>query len=167
MKILSFLLLALASVPAFGQAAIPTATAQIIGTKNEQYGSVRVTETPQGLLVHLEARSLPAGWHAIHFHAVSNCTAADFSSAGDHATHGMQGHGYLDTTGPHLGDLPNLYVHSDGLAFAEYYLTGIRLSELMDADGAALIIHDKTDDYKTQPSGMSGNRIACAALKRL
>ncbi len=109
----------------------------------------------------IEATGLPAGVHGLHLHAVGRCDAPDFTSAGPHWNPTNREHGSENPAGPHLGDLPNLTVGPDGRG-------GVTLAVppgLLDGDGAALVIHAEPDDYRTDPSGNSGARIACAVLK--
>jgi len=136
-------------------------------------GSVTVTESPAGVLVHVEAKGLPPGWHAMHFHDKGDCSDPKLANAGAHINmldHKRE-HGLLAVGGPDHGDLPNLYVAADGTGKAEVFSTYLSLRSgggrpvLLDADGSALIIHANPDDYTTQPIGGAGARIACAVLK--
>ncbi|MDF0490328.1 superoxide dismutase family protein [Sphingomonas sp. H39-1-10] len=134
-------------------------------------GTVSVTETPRGVLLRVEARGLPPGWHGMHFHEKANCSDAAFKSAGAHV-HAMTPvvHGFLVADANDAGDLPNLYVAPDGTATVELHSTLASLTgsggrpALKDADGSALVIHANPDDYKTQPIGGAGDRIACAVI---
>ncbi len=136
-------------------------------------GSVTITESPAGVLVHVEAKGLTPGWHAMHFHDKGDCADAKLANAGAHINmvdHKRQ-HGLLAVGGPDHGDLPNLYVAPDGTGRAEAFSTYVSLRNgggrpvLLDADGSALIIHANPDDYTTQPIGGAGGRVACAVLK--
>jgi len=135
--------------------------------KGKLVGTVLLVETPHGLLVRGTLSGLPPGTHAIHFHETGKCEPP-FKSAGGHfnPTHRM--HGFMDPAGPHAGDLPNLVVPKDGRLDFELFADGLTLSPgpntVLDADGTALVIHAKSDDYRTQPSGDSGDRIACGVI---
>ncbi len=80
-------------------------------------------------------------------------------------------HGYEAAKGPHLGDLPNLVVPESGEAEVEIFAKGLALTAgkphaLLDGDGAALVVHGGPDDYRTDPAGASGDRIACGVVPR-
>jgi len=127
-------------------------------------------ETPNGVLLKVDLRHIEAGVHALHVHAVGKCERPDFTSAGGHwAPEGRQ-HGILDPKGPHAGDLPNVHVFAAGKASVELFLKEVRLGAgthpLLDADGAALVLHAGEDDYHTNPAGDAGDRIACGVIAR-
>lgn len=136
-------------------------------------GTVTLTEAPNGVLLRLEARGLTPGWHGLHFHEKGDCSAAGFTSAGAHV-HGKASvvHGLLNPDGNEAGDLPNLHVAADGTGTAELFSGYVSLSgagarpALMDTDGSALVIHANPDDYKTQPIGGAGPRVACGVIPR-
>lgn len=142
------------------------------GLDGREHGWVRVTETASGVLLRVEATGLPPGWHGMHFHEKGDCSDAAFTSAGGHV-HAAKPlvHGFLVEGANDAGDLPNLFVHTDGSATVELHSTLVSLSgaggraALKDADGAALVIHADPDDYRTQPIGGAGARIACAVLR--
>ncbi len=129
-------------------------------------GTVTVTAAPKGVLVHVEAAGLTPGWHGMHFHEKGDCSDAAFKLSGGHV-HGAGApvHGLLNPAANDMGDLPNLYAAADGTAKAELFSSLVMLAALRDADGSALVIHAAPDDYRTQPIGASGARIACAVLK--
>jgi Cu-Zn family superoxide dismutase len=139
-----------------------TMTATLVGRDGKQHGEVRVRETQAGLLVDLDLNGLPPGTHAFHVHAVGRCEPP-FESAGDHLAMGKS-HGFLANGGPHPGDFPNLEVGSDGRVRQTLRAPDLRLTDVHDADGAAFVLHAGADDYTSQPSGNSGDRIACAAI---
>lgn len=131
-------------------------------------GAVTLTETASGaILVRIEASGFEPGWHGFHIHENGICTG-DFESAGGHVAAGLS-HGLAAQDGPHPGDLPNIYVHDDGVVRAEFFTRGVTLSaegdvRLLDDDGAAVVIHAGPDDYTSQPSGNAGARVACGVL---
>jgi len=133
-------------------------------------GTVTMTETGSGIvLVVVDAKGVPAGTHGIHIHETGKCDAADgFKSAGGHLARGLQ-HGLEVENGPHPGDLPNVHVQDDGVLQAEFFTRGFTLGtegdqRLKDDDGSAVVLHAGADDYKSQPSGDSGDRIACGVI---
>jgi Cu-Zn family superoxide dismutase len=97
------------------------------------------------------------------------CDSPDFSRAGAHWNPSGRLHGSENPQGPHLGDIPNLVVGSDGRGMVEFTIAGAQLESgahrLLDDDGAAVVIHADADDYRTDPSGNSGARIACGVLR--
>ena len=112
---------------------------------------------------------LSPGAHGVHLHTTGSCTAPDFASAGAHLNPGGHQHGTSNPAGPHLGDLPNITVGSAGTGTVSATLSGTRedvLARLFDADGTAVVVHANADDYRTDPSGNSGGRIACGVLTR-
>jgi Cu-Zn family superoxide dismutase len=115
---------------------------------------------------------LPHGIHGIHVHAVGRCEPPDFASAGPHWNPEGKKHGLSNPQGPHAGDLPNVDVAADGVLGQAVTLANATLTGpagdprvLLDADGAALVIHAQADDNMTDPSGNSGARIACAVIQ--
>lgn len=97
------------------------------------------------------------------------CEGPAFTSAGGHLNPGEKQHGTLNPAGSHTGDLPNLNIVSNGAGTLSVELSGTRAeleAALFDADGTALVIHATADDYKTDPTGNSGARIACGVLTR-
>ncbi|MBO1324288.1 superoxide dismutase family protein [Acetobacter sp. TBRC 12305] len=160
----------LALLPSLGLAA-DTATASLTGADGKDLGTVHVTDAPKGVLLHIEAKGLTPGWHGMHFHEKGVCEAPKFTSAGAHVhTTKPVVHGLLNANANDEGDLPNLFVAADGSATVEVYSTLVSLKgegsrpALLDADGAALVIHAKPDDYQSQPIGGSGDRIACGVI---
>ena len=131
-------------------------------------GSVSVSESAGGLAMTINATGMPAGTHGLHLHEKGLCDGPKFESAGAHWNPGAKQHGRDNLQGAHLGDLANLEVGADGTATSTLGVAGVMLASganmLGDADGTALVVHAKGDDYKTDPSGDSGDRIACAVV---
>src|SRR5690606_16158129 len=134
-------------------------------------GTATLTDAPTGVLIRLEAKGLPPGWHGLHCHEKGDSSKSDFTSAGGHV-HDKPTivPGLLNPDANEAGDLPNLYVAADGTANAEFFsgYVGLKASSgrpgLADADGSALVIHANPDDHKTQPIGGAGARIACGVI---
>ena len=123
-------------------------------------GSAAGTASLDGNRLSIDATGLPPGAHGLHLHAVGKCEGPDFASAGPHWNPANRQHGTQNPGGPHAGDLPNLEVGEDGRGAATLSIA----PGFLDGDGAALVIHASADDYRTDPSGSSGARIACAAF---
>jgi superoxide dismutase, Cu-Zn family len=120
-----------------------------------------------GIEVRVQAAGLAPGHYGVHLHAVGRCEGPGFESAGPHWNPTGRQHGKLNPQGPHLGDLDNLDVDESGAGRLEFRIAGTPISGpqgLLDADGAAVVIHANADDYRTDPSGNSGARIACGVL---
>lgn len=111
----------------------------------------------------VDAVGLKPGAHALHIHNVGKCNAPDFMSAGPHWNPTGKQHGRDNPMGAHHGDLPNLLIGTDGRGSLTIGVPGT-MAELLDADGAAVMIHAQPDDYKTDPTGNAGGRIACGVL---
>lgn len=131
-------------------------------------GMAELTEAGDGVLIELDLTGLPASqWVAFHVHEHGSCDpATGHDSAGGHFNPGKNEHGYLAANGPHAGDMPNQHVAADGALKAQVYLPGVTLAA-GDASltGRALMIHAKADDYRTQPSGDAGQRLACGVIE--
>lgn len=138
--------------------------------KSDGQAVARATVEPngQGLRLRIEATGLPAGTYGAHIHMIGRCDAPDFASAGGHWNPMSRQHGSENPQGPHMGDLPNLVVDANGAGSLSSDIPHGALREgdhgLLDADGAAVIVHASPDDYRTDPSGNSGARIACGVL---
>jgi superoxide dismutase, Cu-Zn family len=141
------------------------AQADLRNAAGEKVGTAVAEEVDGAIRVIVEAHGLPKGPHGTHVHAVGKCDAPDFASAGPHWNPTAHQHGKENPMGPHAGDMPNLSVGEDGADRTIFTLAGGTFAELMDEDGAALVIHAGEDDYKTDPSGNSGGRIACGVFQ--
>jgi len=144
------------------------ASAQLFDARGADRGRADFYKTTTGLRVELVARGFAPGTYGMHVHAVGRCDAPDYASAGPHWNPTNAQHGRENPMGAHHGDLPNLVVETDAIGRATLQLVGTRLSGeggLIDADGAAFIIHAGPDDLKTDPSGNSGARVACGVIE--
>lgn len=136
----------------------------------KKVGTAMLEDGDKGVNVHLEATNLTEGEHGFHFHEKAACEEPDFESAGGHFNPEDTNHGFDDPDGPHAGDLPNIEVEEDGSVNEDFVAEGVTLEKgkensLLDDDGTALVIHAEADDNKSQPSGDSGDRIACGVIE--
>lgn len=159
-----------AAIPASAQEA-SSAIANFIDLDGIQIGSVTLTQGNEGIAISGDLSGITAGEHGFHFHAVGDCDpAAAFDTAGDHFNPTEHQHGMENPQGPHAGDLPNIAAAEDETVAVDLTTDMISLTEgdpayVFDADGTALMIHANPDDMKTDPSGNSGDRVACAVIE--
>jgi len=144
------------------------AVADLKNTAGQSVGVAQLTQAGNVVRIVVEARGLPPGPHGVHVHAVGKCDPPDFNSAGGHFNPLNKQHGALNPQGSHAGDLPNLTVAPDGNGRMETTTAQLTLgsgpASVWDADGSALVVHASPDDFKTDPTGNSGGRIACGVL---
>jgi superoxide dismutase, Cu-Zn family len=143
-------------------------TADLTRADGSWAGVATISKRSNGTFLSLSGEAAAAGTFGMHIHAVGQCQGPDFSTAGPHWNPAMKQHGRDNPMGAHRGDLPNVVTGADGKFMLEQQLDDFALEGadgLLDADGAALIIHEKADDYRTDPTGNSGKRIICGVFK--
>lgn len=144
------------------------ARAELKNANGQTIGMAEFRETKEGVVLALRLSSLPPGLHAVHIHSAGKCEAPAFTSAGGHFNPLSMKHGLKSAEGPHAGDLPDLYVDKDGAARYQVLTQSISLGagklSVLDGDGKAIVIHATADDNMTDPSGNSGDRIACGVI---
>jgi superoxide dismutase, Cu-Zn family len=147
-----------------------TAEANFIDFAGNPVGTALLTEESAGVRFHFTLNRLPAGTHGIHVHEKGDCTKPDFKSAGKHFNPEAKQHGAENPKGFHAGDLGNIEVGSDGTADVEVTAPQLTLKpsdhSLIRPGGTAIIIHAGRDDQKSDPSGNSGNPIACGVIDK-
>ncbi|MEQ8557090.1 MAG: superoxide dismutase family protein [Henriciella sp.] len=154
-----------------GQQSLPSmmrATGDLLGDEGDTIGNINLIEGPNGILVevNIDEGSLSEGWHAIHIHQTGDCSdTGEYTASGGHVGKIDGGHGLLNPDGPEPGDLANLYVAADGSAHYETFTDLIAMSQILDEDGGAAIIHEDRDDHLSQPIGGAGARVACAVIE--
>lgn len=148
----------------------------VIDGEGQQIGTLLVQTAEPGVRLTLSVTGLEPGEHAVHFHESGRCDPPDFQSAGGHYNPHSARHGMPDMDEDpqdpdhHVGDMLNQQVDEQGRLEAELVNHVATLDDgpntLLDEDGSALVIHAGPDDYESQPSGNSGDRIACAVISR-
>ncbi len=148
----------------------PIAHAHLLPTQGSNVlGTVVFTKVAKGLQIHAHVLNLqPSQQHGFHIHEKGNCKSPDGSSAGGHYNPEGKAHGAMGAD-HHAGDLPALQANELGIADAHLLLTDLNFGNggAKDIAGLSLIVHAQPDDYKTQPSGNSGPRIACGVIQAL
>lgn len=147
----------------------PVLNADLRAAEGRSLARAMVEQSGDSLRVRIEATGMSPGTYGAHVHTTGRCDAPAFASAGPHWNPTGQMHGKDNPKGMHKGDLPNLMVGADGRGSVEYtipnaILSGMLPTKLVDEDGASVVIHARPDDYRTDPSGNSGDRIACGVL---
>jgi len=144
----------------------PGATADLKPTKgNSASGVVSFQQVGSGVQLTAEVQGLTPGLHGFHIHEKGDCSAPDANSAGGHFNPTGQSHGDPHTATHHAGDIPMLEADAQGKARLEVRLDGLSLgSGPTDIIGRAVVIHAAPDDYRSQPAGNSGARVACGVI---
>lgn len=160
-----------ASSTATTPAAVSTAKAANVNLASASASLVsgRLSVVPMRDGVHLtgEVGGLaPNSTHAIHIHEKGDCSAADASSAGGHFNPAGAPHGKVGSGAHHGGDMDNLVADAEGVAKVDVHASGVTLGggAANDVAGRAVIVHASADDYRTQPTGNAGGRIACGII---
>ncbi|MGO4716524.1 superoxide dismutase family protein [Bradyrhizobium sp. 2TAF24] len=168
MIVRAFLAAAAMAALSIGGASAQSAKATVKNADGAAIGAIDLTAVSDGVLVKLTARGLPPGEHAFHVHAVGKCEPP-FTTAGGHFNPDNKKHGMMSADGHHAGDMPNLIVPASGEVAVEIVNTAVTLDKgkpnsLYKPEGTAFVIHAAADDYRTDPTGNAGGRIACAVV---
>ncbi len=150
------------------QPAGPSALADLAATKgNATTGTVTFTQKGGKVLVHAVVSGLAPGAHGFHIHEKGDCSSGDGMSAGGHFNPMGKPHAHPTTADRHAGDMPMLQADATGNAALAVELDVITIgSGATDLVGRAVIVHKDPDDFKTQPTGNSGARLACGVIRR-
>lgn len=146
-----------------------TLTTELKDVDGQVVGEITLTGLDNGVLIDARLSGMPPGTHGFHIHETGNCDAATgFESAGGHLA-GEREHGFLTEGGPHPGDMPNIHVPESGELHIEVVDMLLAFASsgsgaMLDEDGSALMVHSGADDYRSEPAGDAGKRIACAEI---
>jgi superoxide dismutase, Cu-Zn family len=173
----SFLFIAVAGAVLFMFAAAwakggktPSHVVKLQDGQGKNVGTATLQQSAAGVAIKLNLHGLPPGDHGIHVHQTAKCDGPDFKSAGGHFNPDGKKHGLDNPEGPHAGDIPNFIVDANGKSKATVAAKGVSLGDdahsVFSGGGTALVIHAKADDGKTDPSGNSGDRIACGVITK-
>ncbi len=147
-----------------------TAVADLRNVNGQPVGSAVFTQVGGVVRIVLDVQGLPPGPKGVHLHEVGSCEGPTFASAGGHFNPLGKQHGLLNPQGPHAGDLANIIIGPDGKGrletSADQVTLGAGANSLLDANGSAVIIHAAPDDFRTDPTGNSGARIACGVISK-
>lgn len=144
-------------------------SADIHDATGKRVGEAILEQRDRAVEITATFTGLPPGTRAFHIHEVGRCEPP-FESAGGHFNPTGKQHGKDNPGGPHAGDLPNLEVPQSGGLKIEVTAKNVSLDggrdALLDADGAALVVHADPDDYTSDPAGSAGKRLACGVIRR-
>jgi Cu-Zn family superoxide dismutase len=131
---------------------------------SETSGTVRFSKNENGIQILADLSGLARGKHGIHVHRLGDCSAADASSAEGHFNPEDMPHGAPTDAQRHVGDLGNLVVEEGGAVSYEWTDTVVSFAGDHSIIGRSVIVHSGEDDFRTQPTGDAGSRIACGVI---
>ncbi|MDD5454989.1 MAG: superoxide dismutase family protein [Candidatus Ratteibacteria bacterium] len=148
------------------------ALARLSDARGKDIGTVSFEQIGQEVLVKVNIHDMPEGIHGFHIHERGLCETPDFASGGGHYNPFHKQHGLKNPEGPHAGDLPNISIDSDGNCVTEFFtefisLDPAALNSVFKEGGTAVIIHERPDDYISDPTGMASSRLACGVIEKI
>lgn len=149
-------------------AAAQTATATLSPTAgNSASGAVSFTQKGDKVTLSAKVSGLAPGGHGFHIHEKGDCSAPDGTSAGGHFNPTGKAHGNPASPEHHAGDMPMLQADASGNASLTAELDAVAIGGgVTDIVGKSVIVHKDADDFKTQPTGNSGARVACGIITK-
>lgn len=146
-----------------------TIRVSFIDSAGQDAGTAQLIRQPSGVEIAVRVTGLTPGEHGFHVHETGRCDAPSFESAGGHYSPEARQHGLQNPQGPHAGDLPGLRANEAGVADTVFTVDRLTLdagsgASLLQPGGLALMVHADPDDNRTDPSGNSGARVACAVI---
>jgi Cu-Zn family superoxide dismutase len=146
------------------------AKAELKNAQGQSVGTATFRPAKDGVRVSLRLKGLPPGVHAVHIHEVGKCEPPAFTSAGGHLNPEQKHHGLQNPQGQHAGDMPNITANAQGVVNTTLMARGVNLGTepngLFGEGGTAIVVHATADDYKSDPAGNAGARIACGVITR-
>jgi Cu-Zn family superoxide dismutase len=134
------------------------------GKDSKVAGTVHFKKEGGGVHVTGALTGLAAGNHGFHIHEFGDCSAADFTSAGGHFNPAGNPHGGPKDAKRHEGDMGNVEATADGNATIDYVDSQLSFEGAKSIVGRGVIVHANPDDFKTQPTGNAGGRVACGVI---
>lgn len=156
-----------APAPTGGGAPRPRAVFIVVDTAGERSGQITASEAGGSVVFEVLVRHLAPGLHGLHLHQSPTCDGPTFETAGGHFNPALKQHGRMNPLGAHAGDLPNLVVTPDSIGRGQFTVPGYTLAEgpqSIATPGRSLVMHAAPDDEQTDPTGNSGDRVACAVI---
>lgn len=131
---------------------------------NDVHGTVTFTKVDEGVLLMGKVSGLTPGNHGFHIHQWGDCSSTDGKSAGGHFNPESKSHGGPDNIDRHIGDLGNIEADESGIAHINFIDRILTFEGPNSIVGRAVIIHQKSDDLTSQPTGAAGTRVACGVI---